>query len=91
MADSLKGDEAHPLLIHIPAQTTDTKTSGPLHDHGPAHDENNSFTIKIFTGHFAFPPTLLECVQGPLRADGTNSTSVIIDPVRQRASMGYTS
>ncbi|KAJ7906681.1 hypothetical protein B0H13DRAFT_2333218 [Mycena leptocephala] len=72
------------------AYTTDTKTSGPLHDHGPAHDENNSFTIKIFTGHFAFPPTLLECVQGPLRADGTNSTSVIIDPETNPVDMVQT-
>ncbi|KAJ7937936.1 hypothetical protein B0H13DRAFT_1852224 [Mycena leptocephala] len=90
MADSLKGDEAHPLLIRIPAQTTDTKASRPLHDHGPAHDENNSFTIKIFTRHFAFPPTLLECVQGPLRADGTNSTSVIIDPETNPVDMVQT-
>ncbi|KAJ7797264.1 hypothetical protein B0H14DRAFT_2619133 [Mycena olivaceomarginata] len=80
MADSLKGDEAYPLLIRIPVQTTDTKTSRQLHDHGHARDENNSFTINFFTGRFAFPPALLECVQGPLRADGTNSTSVIIDP-----------
>ncbi|KAJ7853988.1 hypothetical protein B0H14DRAFT_3652842 [Mycena olivaceomarginata] len=69
MADSLKGDEARPL-IPIPVQTTDTKTSRQPHNHGPARDENN-----FFTGRFIFPPTLLESVQGPLQADGTNSTS----------------
>ncbi|KAJ7504039.1 hypothetical protein B0H11DRAFT_2273733 [Mycena galericulata] len=56
-------------------QTPDTKTSRHLRNHSPAHDENN-----FFTGRFTFPPTLLECVPGPLGADGTNSTSVIIDP-----------
>ncbi|KAJ7746100.1 hypothetical protein B0H14DRAFT_2637052 [Mycena olivaceomarginata] len=90
MADSLKGDEAHPLLIHIPAQTIDTKNSRQLHDHGPARDENNSLTINFFTGRFAFPPTLLECVQGPLRADGTNSTSVVIDPETSPIDMAQT-
>ncbi|KAJ7926644.1 hypothetical protein B0H13DRAFT_2561701 [Mycena leptocephala] len=80
MLDSLKGDEAPPSLIHIPVQTTDTKTSRQPHDHGPARNENNSFTIDSFTGRFAFPPALLEGVQGPLRDDGTNSTSVRIDP-----------
>ncbi|KAJ7936373.1 hypothetical protein B0H13DRAFT_1853435 [Mycena leptocephala] len=87
MADSLTGDEARPLLVRNPAQTTDTKTSRQLHDHGPARDENNSFTINFFTGRFAFPPTLLECVQGPSRADGTNSTSVIIDPETKHIDM----
>ncbi|KAJ7483043.1 hypothetical protein B0H11DRAFT_2417235 [Mycena galericulata] len=57
------------------AYTPDTKTSRHFHNHSPARDENN-----FFTGRFTSPPTLLECIQGPLRADGTNSTSVIIDP-----------
>ncbi|KAJ7907705.1 hypothetical protein B0H13DRAFT_1879330 [Mycena leptocephala] len=87
MADSLKGGEARPLLMRIPAQTTDTKTSTQLHDHGLARDENNSFMINFFTGRFAFPPTLLECVQEPLPADGTNSTSVIIDPETKPVDM----
>ncbi|KAJ7898924.1 hypothetical protein B0H14DRAFT_3554372 [Mycena olivaceomarginata] len=78
MADSLTGDEARPLLICIPAQTPETKTSRHLDNHSPARDENN-----FFTGRFTFPPTLLERVQGPLRADGTNFTSVIIDPIHE--------
>ncbi|KAJ7937698.1 hypothetical protein B0H13DRAFT_1852336 [Mycena leptocephala] len=91
MSDSLKGDEAHPSLIRIPVQTTDTKTSRQPHDHGPARDENDSFTIDSFTVRFVFPPALLECVQGPLRADGTNSTSETnqVDMAQMRMSICF--
>ncbi|KAJ7918109.1 hypothetical protein B0H13DRAFT_1869746 [Mycena leptocephala] len=62
--------------------STTPKMSQTFIQLGPVRHESSSSTRHDHEG-FALPPSLPECVQGLLRVDEINYTSVVIDPQQQ--------